>query len=88
MAKIAAQNEERAEEDDRGSCRCCVYLRNTQGYDLVDDVARAESEPLVPITGGAAKVNLTAEDAWIQRITLAMPGACPDGESPTSAGTR
>ena len=63
------------------ACRCCVYLRNTQGYDLADDVARAESEPLVPITGGAAKGHLTAEDAWIQRITLAMPGACPDGEA-------
>ena len=37
--------------------------------------------PSCPITGGAAKGHLTAEDAWIQRITLAMPEACPDGEA-------
>jgi hypothetical protein len=81
MAMIAAQNAERAEEDDPWLLPVLVYLRNTQGYDLADDVARTESEPLVPLTGGAAKVHLTAEDSWIQRLTLAMPGACPDGES-------
>ena len=36
----------------------------------------------MPITGGARERNLTAEDAWIQRITLTMPDACPDGEPP------
>ena len=64
-----------------------MYLRNTQGYDLADDVARAESEPLVPITGGAAKGHLAAEDAWIQRITMAMPGACPDSEAAEACRT-
>ena len=79
MAKIAEKNGERV-EGEPWLLPMLVYLRNTQGYDLADDVARAESEPLVPITGGAAKGHLTAEDAWIQRITLAMPGACPDSD--------
>ena len=79
MAKIAAVNEERTDEQP-WLVPMVLYLRNTQGYDLAQDIARAESEPLVPITGAAAKVHLTAEDAWIQRITLAMPSACPDGD--------
>lgn len=54
-----------------------LYLRNSQGYDLVTDIARAESEPLAPITGNAARVRLTGQDAWIQRIALTMPEACP-----------
>ncbi|MFE6967435.1 hypothetical protein ACFVAJ_20320 [Agromyces sp. NPDC057679] len=76
--KIAEHNGERV-EGEPWLLPTLVYLRNTQGYDLAEDVARAESEPLVPITGGAAKTNLTAEDSWIQRITLAAAGACPDG---------
>ena len=79
MARIAERNADRS-DDGAWLMPMLIYLRNTQGYDLADDVARAESEPLVPITGGAAKGNLTAEDAWIQRITLAMPAACPDTE--------
>lgn len=55
-----------------------LYLRNSQGYDLVTDIARAEAEPLAPITGNAARVRLTGQDAWIQRIALTMPDACPD----------
>jgi hypothetical protein len=78
MAAIAEENSERR-PGEPWLVPMLLYLRNTQGYDLAADVARAESEPLVPITGGAAKVNLTAEDSWIQRITLAMPEACPDG---------
>ena len=62
-----------------------IYLRNTQGYDLADDAARAEAEPLVPITGTAARTNLTAENAWIQRITQALPAACPDSEPDCTA---
>lgn len=80
MDKLAARNDARA-SGRPWLLPVLLYLRNTQGYDLADDAARAESEPLVPITGGAAKGNLTAEDAWIQRITLTMPGACPDGET-------
>lgn len=76
--EIAEHNAERA-EGEPWLLPTLVYLRNTQGYDLAEDVARAESEPLVPITGGAAKTNLTAEDSWIQRITLSAAGACPDG---------
>ncbi|RZS65743.1 hypothetical protein EV187_1445 [Agromyces ramosus] len=86
MARIAEKNEERV-EGEPWLLPMLVYLRNTQGYDLADDVARAESEPLVPITGGAAKGHLTAEDAWIQRITLAMPGACPDSEAAEACRT-
>lgn len=76
--EIADHNAHRA-EGEPWLLPTLVYLRNTQGYDLAEDVARAESEPLVPITGGAAKTNLTAEDSWIQRITLSAAGACPDG---------
>ena len=63
-----------------------LYLRNTQGYDLAEDLSRAEAEPLVPITGGAAKSNLIGEDAWLQRISLAWRSACPDGDVPAGAG--
>ncbi|MFD4420799.1 hypothetical protein ACFWN7_04745 [Agromyces sp. NPDC058484] len=77
MAMIADRNADR-QDHQAWLMPMLIYLRNTQGYDLADDVARAESEPLVPITGGAARGNLTAEDAWIQRITLSMPAACPD----------
>jgi hypothetical protein len=80
MAMIAARNADRS-DNEAWLMPMLIYLRNTQGYDLADDVARAESEPLVPITGGAARGNLTAEDAWIQRITLSMPAACPDSEA-------
>ena len=63
-----------------------LYLRNTQGYDLAEDLSRAEAEPLVPITGGAAKSNLVGEDAWLQRISIAWRSACPDGDAPAGAG--
>ena len=80
MALIASKNAEHADQADGRPWLLPVllYLRNTQGYDLADEISRAEAEPLVPITGGAAKSNLTGEDAWIQRITLALPAACPD----------
>jgi len=77
MSMIADVNADRGEQEP-WLLPILLYLRNTQGYDLAEDAAHAESEPLVPITGGAAKNNLMAEDAWIQRITMAMPGACPD----------
>jgi hypothetical protein len=79
MTMIAEQNEAR-KPDEPWLLPTLLYLRNTQGYDLIDDADRTESESLVPITGGAAKTHLTAEDAWIQRITQAMPAACPDSD--------
>lgn len=78
MTMIAEKNSTKA-TDDPWLVPTLLYLRNTQGYDLAEDVAHTESEPLVPLTGGAARINLTAEDAWIQRITLTMPQACPGG---------
>ncbi|QAY73555.1 hypothetical protein ET445_09600 [Agromyces protaetiae] len=76
MALLAKQNEQRA-EGEGWLVPVLLYLRNTQGYDLAKDVARAESEALVPITGSAARTNLTAEDSWLQRIVLSLPSACP-----------
>ncbi|WP_022890642.1 hypothetical protein [Agromyces italicus] len=63
-----------------------LYLRNSQGYDLVTDIARAEAEPLAPITGNAARVRLTGQDAWIQRIALSMPESCPGERATGDAG--
>lgn len=83
MKVFAAVNDDPA--SDTKLVPVLLYLRNSQGYDLVTDVTRAEAEPLAPITGNAARVRLTAQDAWIQRIALTLPEACPEGDAACAA---
>lgn len=45
-----------------------VYLKNSAGYDLLDDLASVSAEPLVPLVGYFAAGKQGTEAALIQRI--------------------
>lgn len=45
-----------------------VFLKNSAGYDLREDLDAVSAEPLVPVVGFAAASKQAAQAAWIQRI--------------------
>ncbi|GGI47359.1 hypothetical protein [Agromyces flavus] len=45
-----------------------VFMKNSAGYDLREDLDAVSAEPLVPVVGFAAASKQAAQSAWIQRI--------------------
>ncbi len=54
-----------------------VYLRNSAGFDVAEELKDITAEPLVPLMGMAAKAEQAAEAAWMQRLASTLRSSCP-----------
>lgn len=73
-SRIAAFNLDDASSCDPGAplVPVIVYLKNSAGYDLRDDLAKVSAEPLVPLVGFAAAGKQQTEQALMQRASAAL----------------
>ncbi|MET4157059.1 hypothetical protein [Agromyces sp. PvR057] len=77
--RIGARNAERAEASTTPPLvPMLVYVKNSAGYDLAEDLAKLSAEPFVPLVGNAAKGRQMTAQVLLQRVgeTFAQtPGA-------------
>lgn len=67
-----------------------LFLKNSAGYDLREDLDAVAAEPLVPIIGFSAASKQATQAAWIQRIASAFGtvGTATDAAGDAITGLR